>query len=691
MGCQRKLSMYKVKIREDMDSGFFVDESVDNYDYVNDFQKPGWKENTTTILINVTDVNDNAPVFKSDKYFETVQESVSKGTILTVAANDEDIGENGKVQYSIQGMESVLFKMDPGTGALSIASNLTNKIGYKCFNVTAKDQGNPPLNSTTSICINVTDINNNNPNFEKPNDTISIPEDFCKYRCLHIIPLVWLGSSVTYLLKVSQKERCEDLRCDINKAYAMLVAANISATFLVEWQKDHIIPCGISLDSQMQLIFLCSHHAMVLEQLLKSSAGRPSSPATLLFLSFLTYKHRNQQFHALGKLLRISNYALNRQLYAHYSLSPLEGTLLTMRLQWFGHTLWHSDNELIWRPIVPYPPLDWQTEESLIERKLEDENHQRYTWTPKYDLDSTCPGTKIYTVIITDKDFGVNAKINYELESKADNSYFKIDDSGNVNLEKKLDYEKKSLYQVEIKASDAGTPSLPSIPAIFLLSVNVTNINDEPPEFLQPNDTFTIKEGPPPIAIGSVKAKDSGFDLCYTIANEVNIVFAKPIDQVRSQNPEFIKFLQSVVGDEYEIVPGKLDVLQNDQGEPDPLRKAAPDETPEDAYPGTNLYSDGQINPLYNNFDENDMGGPLPDKESLNKFDGMYHKNINAAPDNFNNFDDDPTYSMPEDNSKLDLDSVIKERDAEMNRANNNSMTPYYNPDPDLDVEATEV
>eukprot|EP00106_Octopus_bimaculoides_P015025 XP_014782467.1 PREDICTED: protocadherin-11 X-linked-like [Octopus bimaculoides] len=203
-------------------------------------------------------------------------------------------------------MESVLFKMDPGTGALSIASNLTNKIGYKCFNVTAKDQGNPPLNSTTSICINVTDINNNNPNFEKPNDTISIPE-------------------------------------------------------------------------------------------------------------------------------------------------------------------------------------------------------------------STCPGTKIYTVIITDKDFGVNAKINYELESKADNSYFKIDDSGNVNLEKKLDYEKKSLYQVEIKASDAGTPSLPSIPAIFLLSVNVTNINDEPPEFLQPNDTFTIKEGPPPIAIGSVKAKDSGFDLCYTI------------------------------------------------------------------------------------------------------------------------------------------------------------------------------
>ncbi|XP_014782466.1 uncharacterized protein LOC106877917 [Octopus bimaculoides] len=116
-----------------------------------------------------------------------------------------------------------------------------------------------------------------------------------------------------------------------------------------------------------------------------------------------------------------------------------------------------------------------------------------------------------------------------------------------------------------------------------------------------------------------------------------------------------------------------------------------PDETPEDAYPGTNLYSDGQINPLYNNFDENDMGGPLPDKESLNKFDGMYHKNINAAPDNFNNFDDDPTYSMPEDNSKLDLDSVIKERDAEMNRANNNSMTPYYNPDPDLDVEATEV
>ncbi|XP_036356631.1 cadherin EGF LAG seven-pass G-type receptor 2-like [Octopus sinensis] len=162
--------------REAVDKYTVIITAQDNYDYKNNFQKPGWKENTTTILINVTDVNDNPPVFKSDKYSENVQESISTGIILTVATTDEDIGENGKVQYSLQGKESVLFKMDPGTGVLSIASDLTNKIGVKCFNVTAKDQGNPPLSSTTSICINITDINNNNPKFEKPNDTITIPE-----------------------------------------------------------------------------------------------------------------------------------------------------------------------------------------------------------------------------------------------------------------------------------------------------------------------------------------------------------------------------------------------------------------------------------------------------------------------------------------------------------------------------------
>lgn len=65
-----------------------------------------------------------------------------------------------------------------------------------------------------------------------------------------------------------------------------------------------------------------------------------------------------------------------------------------------------------------------------------------------YSLQSTCSNTKIYEVIITDADYGVNAKIKYKLENEADNSYFAIDESGNVTLTKQLDYEKKPLYQV---------------------------------------------------------------------------------------------------------------------------------------------------------------------------------------------------------------------------------------------------
>lgn len=55
---------------------------------------------TTTLQINVLDVNDHTPLFEAvnGEYEASIRESVSVGSIVTtVRATDKDIGRNGEV------------------------------------------------------------------------------------------------------------------------------------------------------------------------------------------------------------------------------------------------------------------------------------------------------------------------------------------------------------------------------------------------------------------------------------------------------------------------------------------------------------------------------------------------------------------------------------------------------------------
>lgn len=45
------------------------------------------------------------------------------------------------------------------------------------FNVVATDQGSPPLSSKCRVIINIIDINDNSPMFEKDTYTVEVPED----------------------------------------------------------------------------------------------------------------------------------------------------------------------------------------------------------------------------------------------------------------------------------------------------------------------------------------------------------------------------------------------------------------------------------------------------------------------------------------------------------------------------------
>ncbi|XP_014683460.1 cadherin-19 isoform X1 [Equus asinus] len=71
---------------------------------------PGALSGTTSVLIKLSDVNDNKPIFKESLYRLTVSESAPTGTSIgKIMAYDNDIGENAEMDYSIEEDDSQTF------------------------------------------------------------------------------------------------------------------------------------------------------------------------------------------------------------------------------------------------------------------------------------------------------------------------------------------------------------------------------------------------------------------------------------------------------------------------------------------------------------------------------------------------------------------------------------------------------
>nr|XP_023651622.1 protocadherin Fat 4 [Paramormyrops kingsleyae] len=134
----------------------------------------------TTVIVNVVDSNDNPPQFESSSYFTPVTKSVKVGTklIRLVAVDKKDFGLNSEVEYLISGgNSSSRFRLDKHTGWLTVATSLTPEMNRVfIIEVMAKDKGNPPLSSKTTVRVAVTEENHHTPEFSQNHITATVPE-----------------------------------------------------------------------------------------------------------------------------------------------------------------------------------------------------------------------------------------------------------------------------------------------------------------------------------------------------------------------------------------------------------------------------------------------------------------------------------------------------------------------------------
>ncbi|XP_059932324.1 protocadherin Fat 3a isoform X3 [Gadus macrocephalus] len=134
----------------------------------------------TTVNVNLTDVNDNAPTFGRDLYTAVVSEDAAIGeSVVKLTAEDVDSPVNGDILYSIvNGDRENQFFIDPLSGMIKVNKHLDRETvsGYTLA-VRALDSGSPALSSTVTVNIDIADINDNPPTFYPANLTTVIQEN----------------------------------------------------------------------------------------------------------------------------------------------------------------------------------------------------------------------------------------------------------------------------------------------------------------------------------------------------------------------------------------------------------------------------------------------------------------------------------------------------------------------------------
>ncbi|XP_063847144.1 neural-cadherin-like [Scylla paramamosain] len=141
---------------------------------VTDRGRGGWGDarhtDTAWVEVRLRDVNDNAPEFPRPHAHVTVREDASPGTLVTaLAATDPDEGGLQGVSYKVQGGWGAL-RVDPG-GGVRLWRALDREAAGGAVGVArivAIDTGEPPLSSTSTLTITVTDVNDCPPRLLPP-------------------------------------------------------------------------------------------------------------------------------------------------------------------------------------------------------------------------------------------------------------------------------------------------------------------------------------------------------------------------------------------------------------------------------------------------------------------------------------------------------------------------------------------
>ncbi|XP_032929442.1 protocadherin beta-15-like [Catharus ustulatus] len=132
------------------------------------------------VLVEVVDVNDNAPELAVSSFSSPLPENTAPGTVVALfTVRDRDSGANGKISCALD--DQLFFSLRPAYKnyyeLVTVSALDREHTAQYVLRVTAADAGSPPLTSTHTFTVDISDVNDNAPVFNQTSYTMYVREN----------------------------------------------------------------------------------------------------------------------------------------------------------------------------------------------------------------------------------------------------------------------------------------------------------------------------------------------------------------------------------------------------------------------------------------------------------------------------------------------------------------------------------
>ncbi|KAM4732149.1 protocadherin gamma-A9-like isoform 17-T17 [Anableps anableps] len=534
-----------------------------------------------TVAVEITDINDNAPLFeKSDMKFKISESAVIGAKFLLERAIDPDVGMNSLQSYFLTNTEHFVLKLkDQPDGEkiieMVLQKHLDREKQEEIFLVlTAVDGGEPQLSGTAKIHVTVLDVNDNAPVFTKQLYKATIPENAPKGTVVTTVNALDADKGLNSKIIYSISNTIADIRdlFKMNESNGDLILADS-----IDYEKARYYQIHVQASDEGGLTDSCK----VTVEVIDINDNKP----VINIISQINVIPEDSKPPTIVTMVNVQDIDSEENGKVHCAIH--EQIPFTLKSAANGFFNLVTDSKLDRERGYEYNITVICSDEGVpslsssvtLTLQISDVNDNPPVFeSSSYEahvVENNTPGLSIFTVKATDADWNQNARVSYILEDSSINgvpvsSYVSISaDSGVIHAVRSFDYEQIKDFQFCIKAQDGGSPPLSSNVTVKIL---IQDQNDNPPQVLYP-----VQTGGSMVAEMVPRSADVGYLVTKVVAVDVDsgqnawlsYKLQKATDralfEVGLQNGE-IRTIRQVT--DKDAVKQRLTVIVEDNGQP---------------------------------------------------------------------------------------------------------------------------
>jgi len=496
--------------------------------------------------VTIKDVNDEAPTFNNHEYRIVIPENVPDGTPLPhldMVVHDPDIGTNSEFTLRLDDITGA-FEVEPttATGSTSVSIRVANgSLDYENPNqrkfillVIAEEKNtNPRLSSTATVIVSIADANDNVPIFPQQQYTAAVSE---------------MASPGTLVTTITATDR-DSGQFGENGIVYQLSGADADK-FFVNNKTGVITVADCPTPGSKNCLDFETKQNYYLTYKATDDDGKGQSAVVSLMISVLDNNDNPPQFTSnnydisidegatkFETRLQVQAQDADKTSYITYSIiegninnlfsiNPQSGEITVSNPH--GLDMTNVSSDVIVLTVQASDGLFSNVATVTISVHDVNNNHPvfaRESYVASVQEDSAV-GTNVEQVLATDADSGVNAQIKYRIQKGGFDDFHIDDETGVVSIASKLDFDRRSIYNIVIIAVDGGSPVLTGTTT---LTVTILNSNDKDPYFDPSTQRAEVQEDSAP---GTVFYTLQAADPDVNGTDGLNFAAAEPITAV---------------------------------------------------------------------------------------------------------------------------------------------------------------